>query len=369
VTSGLALHWNPVWTPDGKYLYYGSNADGTLNLWRVAMDEATGKPTAAPEPLSLPAAFSGHFSVSRDGDLAYLAVTLTNRMIAIPFDAASGATGPPHPLFGIAQEILTFQPSPDERTVAFTTSSGGNENLFVANADGTRLRRLTNDAAKTRGVKWSPDGRTIYFYSNRDGSYHIWSIRADGSGISRVTDDADLKRYGAGNIYLVDVSPDGRTLLAETDRSRFVALVHLDRPATQRVGKLPFFLEGSTFSPDGTQVAGYVDDPVTGPGGVFVYSFRTGRREKVLDHGLMPVWLRSSRRLAAFEDGRISIVDLDTGRTTIAPFASPAGVHLDDRALPPQLSRDGSTLYVRQALEQGNIWMLNRQPDSSSPGM
>ena len=368
VTSGLALHWNPVWTPDGKYLYFGSNADGTLNLWRVAMDETTGKPTAAPEPLSLPATFSGHFSVSRDGDVAYLAVTLTNRMLAFPFDATSGATGPPQPSFGVAQEILTFQPSPDGRTVAFTTSSGGNENLFVANADGTGLRRLTNDTTKTRGVKWSPEGKTIYFYSNRDGAYHIWSIRADGSGISRVTDRADLKRYGAENIYLVDVSPDGRTLLAETDRSRFVALVHLDRPAAQRVEKLPFFMEGSTFSPDGTQVAGYVDDPVTGPGGVFVYSLRNGRREKVLDHGLMPVWLRGSRRIVAFEDGRIFVVDLETGRTTIAPFASPAGVQLDDRALPPQLSRDESTLYVRQALEQGNIWMLHHQTVSSSSG-
>lgn len=71
----------------------------------------------------------------------------------------------------------------------------------------------------------------------------------------------------------------------------------------------------------------------------------------------MPVWLRSGRRIAVFEDGRISIVDLDTRRTTTAPFASPAGVHLDDQSLPPQLSRDDSTLYVRQALEQGNIWM------------
>jgi hypothetical protein len=81
----------------------------------------------------------------------------------------------------------------------------------------------------------------------------------------------------------------------------------------------------------------------------------------VLDHGVMPVWLRDGRRIAAFEDGRISIVDLDTGRTTTAPFASPAGVHLDDLSLPPRLSPDNSTLYVRQTLEQGNVWIVRLQ--------
>lgn len=362
VNAGPALQWNPVWAPDGKHLYFGSNADGTLNLWRIAMDEATGKSTEAPEPLSLPAAISGHFSVSRDGSLAYVSVTRTSRMIAFRFDATTGATGPPQPLFGFAQEIVSFHPSPDGRTVAFTTSSGGDESLFVANADGTDLRRLTHDSGKTRGVQWSPDGRTLYFYSNRDGAYHIWSIGADGSGISRVTDDTDLRRHGSGNIYLFDISPDGRTLLAATDRSRFVAMVHLDRPRTRRLEKLPFILEEARFSPDGKDIAGYLNDPVTGPGGVVVHSLRTGQREKVLDRGLMPIWLQRGRRMAAFEDDMIFIIDLDTGRRTTAAFAYAAGVRLGDESLPPELSFDDSTMYVRQILEQGNVWIFHPRP-------
>ena len=54
-TSDPAVDWNPLWSPDGKYLYFGSDRDGTMNLWRVAIDEATGKPAGAPEPLPLPA--------------------------------------------------------------------------------------------------------------------------------------------------------------------------------------------------------------------------------------------------------------------------------------------------------------------------
>src|SRR5207302_193620 len=98
------------------------------------------------------------------------------------------------PLFGSSEEIASFQPSPDRQAIAFTTGKGANENLFIVNADGTHLRRLTNDAASDRDVTWSPNGKTLYVYSNRDGPSHIWSIQADGSGLTRVTDDADLKR-------------------------------------------------------------------------------------------------------------------------------------------------------------------------------
>ena len=358
VTTGPALHWNPVWSPDGKSLYFGSNRDGTLNLWRIAIDEATGKTAGTPEPLSLPAAISGSFSVSREGELAYVAVTRTYRVIALPFDAKSGRTGPPQPLFGSSQEMVDFQPSPDRQTIALTAGNGGTENLFIANGDGTHVRRLTNDAARDRVVKWSPDGRTLYVYSNRDGSYQIWSIQADGSGLTRLTDGADLQRQGAREIYLSDVSPDGRTLAAQTDR-RAVALVHLDRPAANRVETLAVTMEGANFSPDGSRLAGYMNDPRGRPAGVAVYSIPTARHEKVLDRGVSPLWLPDGRHIAAFDRESISIVDLGSHQVTTTPFTALAGVHLDDTTAAPRLSGDGSTLYLRQTLEQGNIWMVH----------
>ena len=69
------------------------------------MDEETGTPTGAPEPLSLPAPVSGNFSVSQQGEqLAYTAVTRSYHLLAIPFDAATGKTGAPRRLFGGSQE-------------------------------------------------------------------------------------------------------------------------------------------------------------------------------------------------------------------------------------------------------------------------
>src|ERR1051325_60046 len=100
VTAGRSVYWNPVCAPDGRALFFGSDQDGTLNLWRAAIDEATGAAGAPPEPLSLPATLSGNFSVSQEGEIAFCAVTRWSRLVAYPFAAGSGKTGEPRGLFG-----------------------------------------------------------------------------------------------------------------------------------------------------------------------------------------------------------------------------------------------------------------------------
>src|SRR5262249_46375790 len=42
VTNDPPLDWSPTWSPDGRYLYFSSNRGGTMNLWRVGIDEVTG---------------------------------------------------------------------------------------------------------------------------------------------------------------------------------------------------------------------------------------------------------------------------------------------------------------------------------------
>ena len=62
-----ARDWNPVWSPDGKYLYFVSDRSGSMNLWRVPIDEASGKTLAEPESITTPAAYLAHPSLSADG--------------------------------------------------------------------------------------------------------------------------------------------------------------------------------------------------------------------------------------------------------------------------------------------------------------
>ena len=48
VTDDPDFDWNPVWSPDGKYLYFASDRGGQMNLWRVPIEESTGKVTGSP---------------------------------------------------------------------------------------------------------------------------------------------------------------------------------------------------------------------------------------------------------------------------------------------------------------------------------
>ena len=62
-----ANDWNPVWSPDGKWLYFLSNRSGSMGLWRVAIDETSGVTSGDPQPLATPAWYVADFSLSADG--------------------------------------------------------------------------------------------------------------------------------------------------------------------------------------------------------------------------------------------------------------------------------------------------------------
>ena len=60
--------------------------------------------------------------------------------------------------------------SPDGRRIAFASTRDGNREIYVMNADGSGVTRLTDNDADDGYPSWSPDGRRIAFDSNRDGN-------------------------------------------------------------------------------------------------------------------------------------------------------------------------------------------------------
>ena len=77
--------------------------------------------------------------------------------------------------------------SPVTGRIAFASSRDGNREIYVMNADGSGLARLTDNRADDQAPAWSPDGRRIAFTSRRDGNLEIYVMNADGSGLTRLT--------------------------------------------------------------------------------------------------------------------------------------------------------------------------------------
>jgi Tol biopolymer transport system component len=75
--------------------------------------------------------------------------------------------------------------SPDGRRIAFVVARVGDAQIYVMNADGSRLVRLTASGVNILPA-WSPDGRWLAFLGSRDGDLDVWIMGADSSAQRRL---------------------------------------------------------------------------------------------------------------------------------------------------------------------------------------
>ena len=120
--------------------------------------------------------------------------------------------------------LSDWQASPDGKTIVFvrrTTdleANKGRTDLWLVNADGTALRRLTTHPDADHGPRWMPDGKTIYFLSTRSGSSQIWRIAPDGGEAQPVTKEPldvgsfVLSRDGSRIALSMEVFPDAESV-------------------------------------------------------------------------------------------------------------------------------------------------------------
>ena len=87
--------------------------------------------------------------------------------------------------------------SRDGGKIAFTSTRDGLTELYVMNADGSSVRRLTDHIGFNGRPAWSPDSSRIAFGCELEiGNQDICTINADGSGLVRLTTDP-ARDYGA----------------------------------------------------------------------------------------------------------------------------------------------------------------------------
>ena len=349
------LNWNPVWSPDGRYLYFVSDRSGSSNVWRVPIDEDSGRVLGEPQQINSSSQSLGLLSLSRDGrKIVYATDESKSNLERLPFDpAAFRVAGQAVAVTQGSRAVRSAAISPDGRLIAIDSTSP-QEDLFVVRADGGGQRQLTNDADKDRIPQWFPDGSRIVFYSNRGGSYGAWTIRADGSGLQ------PLPHGTRDPLYNPIPAPDGRRIVASLG-SRGAALIDLEPPAGagRRLQALPSPGNGQVFSatswsPDGAYLAGTLEqaDGAAIPG-VVVYSLSAGRYERLTDSGIIPHWLRDSRTLLYLRDDKIFRCDLrrKDPRLLLAPPPDSAFTSVS-------VGPDGRALYTVRMVTEGDVWML-----------
>ncbi len=79
--------------------------------------------------------------------------------------------------------------SPDGREIAMALSGTGNSEIFVANSNGTNLRRLTNNRSLESSPSWSPDGTRLVFTSDAPGRPQLHEMSSRGGAMRRIPTD------------------------------------------------------------------------------------------------------------------------------------------------------------------------------------
>jgi len=355
VTTDSSINWNPVWAPDGRHLYFSSNRDGSMNVWRVAIDERTGETTGRPEAVtSGVAASSQHLTISKDGSrIAYAARVESMNLQRIGFDPVSAAIqGAPQPITRGSRAYAQPHVSPDGATLAFN-SSGQQEDIFVVQADGTgSVLQLTNDAARDRAARWSPDGQRVAFYSDSTGQLEIWAINRDGSGgLQQLT-------RSPGAHYPV-WSPDGLWMAYSTHRPNGAFIFEPGKPWDVQTPKpLPVIPDATqsfevwSWSPDGRRLAGQKHLADLSHAGIGVHELGSQEIEWVTDFGEWPVFLKDGRRILFSFQGKLFVVDR-VSRAFREVMALPqnslgsVGLSADERAV-----------YFTLMTAEADIWMM-----------
>jgi TolB protein len=151
---------------------------------------------------------------------------------------------------GPAQEAQAAW-SPDGRRIAFRRGPNAASEVWLANADGSGQRVLTNAPPSFYSSQpaWSPDGR-VFFRSDRDGDADIWVVNADGSDEHQQLDLPGDQRYPTP-------SPDGRLIAyrSDADGDAEIWVSNIDGTQPRALTSNDLFDSAPSWSPDGRRMA------------------------------------------------------------------------------------------------------------------
>lgn len=210
---------------------------------------------------------------------------------------------------GSSQTRLTFSRavdtqaslSPDRTKVVFvSTRDNQYGDIYVMKSDGTGVTRLTNSPGLSQRPSWSPDGTKIAFHSTRDAAdptatqfysnYEIYTMNADGSNVKRITNNA------VGDLA-PEWSPDGLHIAFNSERDhvgsngpRDLYLMNVDGSNVKRLTNQDGQIADASWDAQGKRLA-YAVLPTASAPGIYVLDLKTlAAKRLTFNPGFTDAW-------------------------------------------------------------------------------
>jgi hypothetical protein len=351
LAAGLYTLWTH-WSGDRVELVinaqtgqWGTQYDPTRDVMRVPLTLATWD--------GVPAELFTIAVSDQGGQRGQLQLMWDTRRYVVPFTVAAVTATAAGAVAQPAQHGASPTVSPDGRLIAFASDRDGTGDVFLANADGSEVRRLTTDGGHHGRAYWSADGRRLLYGRTQKDTARLFSLPVEGGAPAEVARTParggavpfpDGARFVAGvgewtTMQLVASRLDGSGRVPLTsDRAAYwcpAVSPRGDRVAAARNDStgMQIWIVGAdgsggraltrftpeqgrpqcpAFSADGRRLAVQSDvddprDPKRSSSHIWVVDVATGQATRLAEHAAayhdeLPVWFPDGRRIAFQSD-------------------------------------------------------------------
>ncbi|HEX8999075.1 MAG TPA: DPP IV N-terminal domain-containing protein [Blastocatellia bacterium] len=248
---GAKQHW-PMWSADGKTLFFTSDRSGSQNLWSKALGGQAKQITKFKDGRVLwpTISYDGKTIVFERNFAIWKMDTASGNAAEVQITRRGSPSGPSIEHLSLATGFQDLALSPDGKKIVFAARG----EIFAASAkDGGDAVRVTRSVAAESDAVWSPDSKRIAYISERDSAPHVFLFDFTTNTETQLTS-------GAGADAVPRFSPDGK-LIAFVRNGKELRVYETESKQERKLAdtkmEYPPFVSGRSFawSPDSKWLA------------------------------------------------------------------------------------------------------------------
>jgi tricorn protease len=209
--AGGAKELWPMWSADGRNLFYVSdrsdtvNKQGAQNIWSTSPGKTGARRLSnfTDGRVIWPSiSYDGREIVFEHNFRIWKLDTESGKSAEVEIQRRGASAGPAVEHLRLSDQISEFQLSPDGKKVAFVVRG----EVFAASAaDGGDAARVSVSSGDEYQIAWSPDSRRLVYVSDREATPHLFAYDFNNNTETQLTRDV-------ADDSIPSFSPDGKLL-------------------------------------------------------------------------------------------------------------------------------------------------------------